>query len=83
MMQWRNLVIKKTPKENVNEVHACESSSKDALNAKELWKREKWKQNVFIRGMQEEESKNALWCSSTLKVGNMKLSIYLKILATL
>ena len=55
-----NVPIKKTPNENLNDVSAPKSTSKDKLDGIKLYEREKRKQNVFIRGMQEEKSKNAL-----------------------
>ena len=46
MTKWRDPLIKKTPKENVNEVSTLESTSEDALDAKEPYEREKRKQSV-------------------------------------
>ena len=62
----REVLIKKTPKENRNEVSTLESTSKDALDAKEPYEREKRQQSVVIKGMQEEESENALSLSRNI-----------------
>mgnify|MGYP006973847165 CR=1 FL=1 len=55
-----NVPIKKTPNENVNDVSAPKSTSKDKLDVMQLYEREKRKQNVVISGMEEEKSKNAV-----------------------
>ena len=48
MAKWRDALIKKTPKENVNEVGAPKTNSKDGLGAKELHKRKKRTHNIVI-----------------------------------
>ena len=42
------VLIKKKPKEDDNGVHASKSTSKDVVDAKELYEREKQKQNVVL-----------------------------------
>ena len=48
MAKWKHILVKNTPKENGNEFYALKSTSKNALDTKELYEERNGKQSVVI-----------------------------------
>ena len=55
LTRWKDVLLKETP--NFLQMH---SNTMDGLDAKEQYEIEKIKNNIVIRGMQEDEIENAL-----------------------
>ena len=55
MIRWKDVLLKETPK--ITQKH---SNTMDMLDAKEQYEIEKRKNNIVIRGMQENETENLL-----------------------